>query len=160
MKRTLGMLVLSLCVAAMAASAATDPHVGHWKLDVAKSKYVTGTPPQSAELTVVSYGKDGVTLTVNTVTAKGDKTSIQYSAQYDGKPYPRIETGAGAVAGQTVTLRRVDPETIERIVYLEGKAVGTERWTLSKDGKTRTVVQSGVDAKGKPIDNLLVYTRQ
>jgi len=160
MKRMLRMIALSLCVMVANTRAADDPQVGHWKIDLAKSKYVSATPPQSSVAIVTPYGKDGVSLTVNQVTAKGDKFVIQYSGQYDGKPNPRTETGPGAVAGQTVTLKRIDAQTVERIVYLEGRPVGTERWVISKDGKTRTVTQSGIDAHGKPIDNLQIYVKQ
>ncbi len=153
-------IIVSLCMFAMAAGAADDPQTGHWKMDLVKSKYVTATPPQSSEVTVTPYGKDGVSLTVNQVTAKGDKLVIQYSAEYDGKPYPRTETGPGAMTGVTVSLRRIDAQTVERIVYLAGKPIGTETWAISKDGKTRTVTQSGTDAQGKPINNLQVYLKQ
>jgi hypothetical protein len=144
----------------MPVRAADDPQIGHWTIDLAKSKYVSATPPLSSEVTTVPYGKDGVSLTVNMVNAKGEKLVIQYSAQYDGKPSPRTETGAGAVAGQSVTLRRIDARTAERIVYLAGKPVGTERWVISADGKTRTITQSGIDPQGKPINNVQVYVRQ
>src|SRR5580704_929703 len=118
MKRGLGLIVLSLCLVGIKAQAADDVQLGHWMLDVAKSQYVTGTAPRSSEVTITPYGKDGVSVTVNTVTAKGGKLVFQYSAEYDGKPYPRTEMGPGAVAGQSVTLKRLDGQTVERIVYL------------------------------------------
>lgn len=160
MNKKAGVIALSLCVVGMAAWAADDPQIGSWKLDLAKSKYVTATAPTSSVATVVADGKDGVSLTVDMVTAKGEKFVIHYAAQYDGKPYPRTETGPGAIAGQNVTLKRVGARTVERVVYLDGKPVGTETWAISEDGKTRTVTQSGTDAHGKPIDNLQVYVRQ
>jgi hypothetical protein len=160
MKRQLAVIALALCVFGSVAQAADDPQLGTWKLDLARSKFVTGTPPRSSIATVKPYGKDGADLTVDQVTAGGDKFQIHYSAEYDGKPNPRTETGPGAIAGQTVTLKRTDPRTVERIVYLAGKPVGSEHWVISADGKTRTVTQFGTDAKGKPIDNLQVYVRQ
>lgn len=159
MKR-LELIVLSLCMMIASAWAAGDPQTGHWKIDLARSKYVTATLPQSSEVTITPSGMDGISLTVHQVNAKGEKLVIQYSAQYDGKPYPRTETGAGALTGVTVSLKRIDARTVERIVYMGGKSVGTERWVISADGKTRTVTQSGVDAQGKPINNLQVYVRQ
>ena len=36
----------------------------------------------------------------------------------------------------------------------------TSRVTLSADGKTRTVVQTGVDAKGQKVMNTMVYDRR
>jgi hypothetical protein len=140
--------------------AADDPQIGNWKLDLGKSKYVTASAPMSSVAVVTPYGRDGISVTVNVVNTKGDKFVIQYSARYDGKPYPRTETGAGAVAGQSVTLKRVDDQTIERVVWLAGEPVGKEIWVISKDGKTRTITQSGIDPQGKPINNVLVYQRQ
>ena len=158
MNRLLGAIAFSLCVAG-AAQAASDPQLGKWTIDLARSKYVTGVLPKSSVATVTPYGKDGVTLTVNAVNAAGETIYIQYSAQYDGKPYPRIEAGAGAVQGQTVTLKRIDARTVERILYLGDKPGGTEHWAISKDGKTRTVTQSGFDLAGKPINNLQIYVK-
>jgi len=160
MNRIAGLIVLSLCVFSQLAWAADDPQVGHWKLDLARSKYVTGRAPMSSVATVTPYGKDGVSVTIHVVNAQGEKLDIRYSAEYDGKPYPRTETGAGAVAGQSVTLKRLDARTAERIVYLAGKPAGKELWVISPDGKTRTITQSGIDPRGKPIDNVLVYNRQ
>jgi hypothetical protein len=160
MKGAVGLIVLSLCLVGIRAQPADDVQLGHWMLDVTKSQYITGTAPRSSEVTITPYGKDGVSVTVNTLNAKGEKVVFQYSAEYDGKPYPRTATGPGAVAGQSVTLKRLDARTAERIVYLGGKPVGTERWVISRDGKTRTATQSGVDAQGKPINNVLVYVKQ
>jgi hypothetical protein len=160
MNRRWGIAAVLLCALSLPALAADDPQTGTWTLDLAKSKYVSATPPQSSVVTTAPFGKDGVSVTVNAVNARGEKTGIQYSAQYDGKPYPRTETGAGAIAGQSVTLRRIDARTVERIVYLAGKPVGTETWAISADGRTRTVTQSGIDAQGKTINNLQVYVKQ
>lgn len=160
MKSHLIIAALSLCALSLSARAAGDPQVGDWKLDVAQSKYVTGTPPQSAEVTVAPSGKDGVSVMVHTMNPKGEMVMFQYAAQYDGKPYPRVETGPGAIPGQMVTLKRLNDRTVERVAWLNGKAVGTETWTISADGKTRIVKQSGNDAQGKPIDNTLHYVRK
>lgn len=160
MNRIWAVIACSLCILGVVAHAADDPQTGNWKMNLAKSKFVTSTAPRSQTVTVVPYGKDGVSLTVDIVTATGEKANIQYSASYDGKPYPRTETGAGAVSGQTVTLKHIDSQTAERIAYLAGKTLVTERWVISKDGKTRTVSQTGVDAQGKPVNNVLFYERQ
>ena len=151
---------ISLSLLATAASAAEDPQTGHWVLDLKRSKYVTATLPKMSEATLTPLGPDGVSLKVNMITAKGEEAHIMYSGQYDGKPNPRTETGAGAISGQTVTLKRVGPRAVQRVVYLKGKNVGEEVWSISADGKTRTVVQSGTDAKGKKIDNLQIYVKQ
>ena len=160
MSKKLVVAVLSLFVVCLAARADNDVQLGNWKLNVAKSKFKTAPAPQSQLARIVADGKDGIKLTVDAVNAKGEKSKIEYSAQYDGKQYPRTETGAGAVSGQTVSLKRLDNHTVERVAYLKGKKLTTEKWEISKDGKTRTVTQSGVDPQGQPVDNVLIYERQ
>jgi len=160
MSRKLALGVVLSLVIGCAAVQAADLQTGTWKVNVAKSKYKTATPPQSQTVTIVPQGKDGIKVTVNAVNPKGEKLTVEYAAQYDGKEVPRTETGAGAVQGQTVSLKRIDDHTIERIAYLKGKKLTTEKWEISKDGKTRTVTQTGVAADGKPVDNLLIYDKQ
>jgi hypothetical protein len=116
--------------------------------------------PQDPTVTIVPQGKDGIKVTINVVNPKGEQLTIEYAAQYDGKEYPRTETGAGAVPGQTVTVKRIDDHTAERVAYLKGKKLVTEKWLISNDGKTRTVTQSGVGPDGKPVDNVLFYEKQ
>ena len=159
MSRKLALAVLSVFIVCVAAWA-DDVQMGTWKVNVAKSKFKTSPAPNSQTVTIVSDGKDGIKLTVNAVNAKGEKSAIEYAAQYDGKEYPRTETGAGAVPGQTVTLKRIDARTAERVAYLKGKKLTTEKWEISRDGKTRTVTQSGVSPQGQPVDNVLVYEKQ
>src|SRR5215510_3655820 len=159
MSRNVALAVLSLLLSSVAAKA-RDVQVGNWEINLAKSHFKTAPAPTSQNVTVVPQGKDGVKLTVNAVNAKGEKSTIEYAVQYDGKEYPRTETGAGAVSGQTVTLKRIDAHTAERITYLKGKKLVAEKWEISSDGKTRTVTQSGIGADAKPVDNVLVYEKQ
>jgi hypothetical protein len=111
-------------------------------------------------VTIEPSGKDGIKLTLEAVNAQGGKLNVTYSAQYDGKENPRAETGAGAVSGQTVTLKRIDAYTAERVAYLAGKKLTTERWVIAKDGKTRTVTQTGTNPQGQTVNIVMAYERQ
>ena len=75
-----------------------------------------------------------------------------YTAKFDGKAYPIPNWG-----GATVTLKRVDANTIERT--LDGEEVGKETatWTLLRIGKTLTVVAKGTDATGVTYTSTQVY---
>src|SRR5262245_16342749 len=159
MSKRLVVAVVSLLVLSLPAWA-DDVQTGNWKLNVAKSRFKTSTAPKNQVVTIAPDGKAGVKLTVDIVNPNGDKSGIAYAAQYDGKEYPRTETGAGAVSGQTVTLKKIDNHTVERITYLKGKKLVIEKWAISSDGKTRTVTQSGVGGDGKPVDNVLLYEKQ
>ena len=139
---------------------AQDVQTGRWTLNVAKSQFKTSPAPKTQIVTIVPDGRDGVKVTADVVRANGAKAAFTYAGQYDGKENPRTETGDGAVAGQTVTLKRIDNRIVERISYLSGKKLVIEKWEISRDGKTRTVTQSGVGPDGKPVDNVLVYEKQ
>jgi hypothetical protein len=53
MKKTFGLLMLC----ALALVAADNPFVGTWKLNVAKSKFSPGPPPQSQTVTIGADNK-------------------------------------------------------------------------------------------------------
>jgi hypothetical protein len=151
---------LMAVVAVSVAGRAEDVQTGHWTLNVAKSQFKTSAAPKTQIVTITPEGKDGVKVTADVVRANGAKAAFSYAGQYDGKENPRTETGDGAVPGQMVTMKRVDNHTVERITYLKGKKLVIEKWEISRDGKTRTVTQSGVGTDGKPVDNVLVYEKQ
>ena len=139
---------------------AEDVQNGRWTLNIAKSQFKTSPAPKTQIVTIAPDGKDGLKVTADVVRTNGAKAAFAYAAQYDGKEYPRTETGDGAVPGQTITLKRIDNHTVERITYLKGKKLIIEKWAISPDGKTRTVTQSGVGPDGKPVDNVLVYEKK
>jgi len=159
MHRKLSFAVAAVVVVSIAAWA-EDVQTGRWTLVNAKSQFKTSAAPKTQIVTIMPDGKDGLKVTADVVRANGAKATFAYAAQYDGKEYPRTETGDGAVPGQTVTLKRIDNRTAERISYLKGKKLISEKWEISRDGKTRTVTQSGVGPDGKPVDNVLVYEKQ
>jgi len=138
---------------------AQDVQTGKWTLNVAKSQFKTSPAPKTQIVTITSEGKDGVKVTADVTRASGAKAAFSYAGQYDGKENPRIETGDGAVQGQTVTMKKLDNHTVERITFMKGKKLVIEKWAISADGKTRTVTQSGVGPDGKPVDNVLVYEK-
>ena len=64
--------------------AQTDPMVGTWKLNLAKSKYNAGPPSKGATVVIEPAGA-GIKLTATTVIADGSTRKISYTAMYDGK---------------------------------------------------------------------------
>ena len=93
-----------------------DPRVGSWHLNVAKSKYSPGPAPKSQTLKIEAAGK-GEKVTSETVSATGDKTVTEYTAEFDGKPHPL----KGSALADMVTLKRVDANTTERVDSKGGK---------------------------------------
>jgi hypothetical protein len=59
-----------------------------------------------------------------------------------------------------ISAKRVDANTIDSTLKRMGKAVGTTKRTVSKDGKTLTFVTKLTNAQGEVMNTTLVYDRQ
>jgi hypothetical protein len=147
-----GVLIVMLGVAVSVASA--DQFSGTWKLNAAKSKYATGQAPQALTLKVESDA-DSYKLTGDGTDSAGKPLHAEYSAKFDGKDYP-----AKTPYGDTVSLKRIDANTIESTNKKDGKVTVTVTTVISKDGKTRTSTFKGKDAEGHEINNVAVYDKQ
>jgi hypothetical protein len=132
-----------------------DSNVGTWKLNAAKSKYTPGPAPKSA---TISYEEtaDGIKRTGESVDAEGKTTSFEYTAKYDGKDYPVT----GSDLYDTITLERIDAQTIEAALKKSGKVVSNARRVVSKDGKVMTLTITGTNPKGEKMLNVAVYEKQ
>lgn len=153
----LSVVVIALALGTLSGvtlSAQGDAAAGTWKLNVAKSKY-SGTAPKSATLKIENSGQ-GVKISTEGVAADGTKTATSYTASYDGKESPLT----GSATADTVSLKRIDANTVERTDKKAGKVVNTIRRTLSADGKTLTITSKGTNAQGQPTSSTAIYERQ
>jgi hypothetical protein len=136
------------------ASAQEDRFVGTWVLNVAKSKYSPGPLPKSQ---TVVYEAAGNGLKVTSKADVGGKPmTTTYTASYDGKDV--------AVTGNPdydmTSVKRIDGNNLELTRKRAGKVVQTVTMVLSKDGKTRTVTTTGVNAQGQKVNNVAVFEKK
>jgi hypothetical protein len=151
----LALVVLTGLTALTAAAQATDPLVGTWRLDVAKSTYKPGPAPKSATVTIEAAGK-GIKVSVDSVGADGKPVKFGYTSQRDGKDTPVT----GNPAYDTVNVTQTSP-TAGTVVYKKaGKTVVTVKTSVSADGKTLTTTADGTTADGQPMHNVAQYTKQ
>jgi hypothetical protein len=129
----------------------SDPLIGTWKLNVAKSKGA-----KSGSTTIEAVGK-GIKFTVDLVAADGTASHWAFTANYDGKDYP--VTG-NSPYGNAVALTRVDAKTLKISSKQDGKVTTTSTIVVSEDGKTRTTTIKGTDVKGQPVDVVSFYEQQ
>ena len=131
-----------------------DPFAGTWMLDADKSTFVPGPVPEDRTMTFEE--KDGgirhVTRTRNLFL--GGTDDIEYTAKFDGKDYPITGTGL-----DTVSLKRVDANTIERTGKVRGKATETCTMKISPDAKTLTMTVKG-SYNGTDYSSMQVFARQ
>jgi hypothetical protein len=145
------LVALVLCVT----PAAADQHSGTWKMNSAKSKYSPGPAAKSLTLKVES-DENGVKIDSEGTDGDGNPTHVQYDAKFDGKDYPVT----GLSYGDMVTVKRVDPNTIQTTIKKGGQAVMTVTSKVSSDGKMRTSTFKGKDAQGRAVNNVVVYDKQ
>jgi hypothetical protein len=155
---TLKHLLTAVAIVGLAGAApraqSSDPMLGTWKLNVAKSKgpYKSGT-------SVIEAAGDGVKVTADMVGADGTAYHWTWTANYDGRDVPITGTtpfGAGAVAALT----RVDARTAKIVGKRNGEVILTQTIVTSADGRTRTLTTKGKDAKGQTVETVSVYDKQ
>ena len=147
-------VVLGADIATLSAQA-SDPRMGTWKLNVAKSKYSPGPAPQALTLKVEPSGQ-GEKVTAEFVNADGTRTTTQYTANFDGKDNPLT----GSQIADTVSLKRIDARTTDRTDKKGGKVAQTLRRVVSKDGKTMTVTTKGTNAQGQAVNNVAMFEKE
>jgi len=157
MKRIL-VFVTSIFLAVSVLGAQSDPFVGTWKQNTAKSKASPGPVPPSRTTTIEPQGT-GVKVSTEGAAADGSHIAYSYTTNYDGKDSPISGTGAQNGA-DAIAVKRINPNTIELTWKKDGKVVQTARQVVSKDGKVRTATGKGTDANGKPTSNVTVSEKQ
>jgi hypothetical protein len=155
-------IVLALClIGALASvvSAQTDPRVGTWKLNLAKSKFVPGPAPKSLTLTyeATATGLTGLTQGTDQEGKPINPDKNKVTIILDGKDHKTQTTNA---AYNTTAWTRVDANTWNIVRKKDGKTTQTVKNVVSKDGKTLTITTTGVNAEGKTINNKAVYDKQ
>jgi hypothetical protein len=145
-------LVFLLFAAVAAVRAETDPRIGTWKLDVAKSKSSNGLP--MSETRTYSAEGSAIMSTNEGVNAQGKPISTHYEATADGKERP---TGA---PGMTLSIKQTGPGAYAGTVKKDGKVVSTNVAVISGCGKVFTFKNKGTDADGKAFTSTVVYEKQ
>jgi hypothetical protein len=158
MKRFLLSFLVVTALAAVPLMAQTNPFIGTWKLNVAKSKSEPGPVPKSQTRTVVADG-DGTKYSFEGVRADGTAISYSFTVKYDGKDYPITGTGAPGGA-DSISIKRVGTNKAEAILKKDGKVVGKSTADVSKDGTVSTVRSKGKTPDGKDYSTDSVYDKQ
>ena len=149
-------IVLIVAGSRVAAAQSADPAYGVWKLNAAKSKFSPGPAPKEVTVTIEGAGA-GRKVGVAGVAADGTPLTWGYTANLDSKD-ARV-TGSNP-DGDVVMLKRVAPNATRTTFKLGGKRTIVSGVSVSADGKTLTVVTTGVNAKGQTVNNTQVFDKQ
>jgi hypothetical protein len=153
-------VALSLCLVAVIASPASaqiESRVGTWELNLAKSTFSPGPPPQRQTLVFEAAGPQwtallqGIDAAGKPINPDVNNLSISFDERDHVTPTADYETTAW---------KCVDANTYQVIRKKAGKVVLTSTNVLSKDGRTMTITTKGHDAAGQTINNVRVYDKQ
>jgi hypothetical protein len=137
------------------AFAQSDPLIGTWKLNLARSTYTPGSAPRSATLSFQNTG--GVlTDTAEAVLPDGSSGKLVLLQIYHGQPHPT--TGSADLDSSAYT--KVDANTIICTRMKGGKVITVGTEILSADGRTLTISATGINAAGQKLSNVTVYEKQ
>ena len=81
---------------------------------------------------------------------------FEWTAEYDGTDYP-VKCDPDR---DSVSLRKIDDYTIEITSKKAGKTTTTTRSVVARDGRSRTVRVTGINAQGQKVNNAVVFDRQ
>jgi len=133
-----------------------EPWYGTWKLNPSKSHYVNGFQGNQSSITQVQLWEGGIKYVTDSVNPQGQKGHTEWSAKFDYKDYP--VTGVPPV--DSYQIQRIDDRTYTVIAKKDGVRTTLSTATISADGQTRTVRQTGTQVGGRDVNNTLVYDRQ
>ena len=139
-----------MLLCAFALSAADDPFIGTWKLNVAKSKFDPGPPTKSTTVAIAADGK----VTVSEESAKGEKLEWSYTMS------PGAASKITGLPDPNATVTETRKGNVIDHAWKIGTGAMKGRGTLSKDGKTMTYNIQGTDPDGKKFKNAEIYDRQ
>ena len=161
MQKRIAVVIVALAavlgISSTARAQSPDPSIGTWKVNLAKSTYSPGPKPTVAGTIKVEPSAGGLKTTIDGTNAQGRPTHTETVGKFDSKDNPV----KGAPAPNTTTAyKRIDGRTFEAMGKVDGKPTVTTRVAISADGKTMTATQTGKNAQGQSVNNVIVADRQ
>src|SRR5512145_2956140 len=121
------------------AAVAGENWVGTWKLNSAKSQL--GANAVRAQTLTFESTPAGIKLSSVGTDAEGKPMAGGYTSKFDGKDVP----WTGNPMADTACPKKIDDNSYENSWKKGGKATVSAKVSVSADGKTLTVVQTGTD---------------
>ena len=154
MKTRTIVLTMVLCFVATAVCFASNPQMGTWKLNEAKSTFASGATKNNT--VVYEAAGDMVKVTVDGIASDGTSRHSEWTGKFDGKDYPVT----GDLGTDMRSYKKVNDHTLELTNKKDGKVVSRGTAVVSADGKTRTVSITQVGSKGTTTKSTAVYDKQ
>jgi hypothetical protein len=153
---TLALILATVAIAIISLSAqAGDALAGTWELNLEKSTFNPGPPPQNLTRTYEVTGQQEK-MVAKGIDAKGNPTLNQYTANRDGKDYPY----EGWPLADTISLTPVDPFKTTYTFKKAEKVVMTGTRVISQDGKMMTLPIKFTTPNGQLVDSIWILDKR
>lgn len=139
----------------MTAAQAPLPYLGTWKMTKCEPLRPDLPHPVSG-ITVTTQENDGIHLNSEATWSDGRVVKMNLVYQMDGKWYPVT----GSPIADSVSVQRLDDRSAEAKLRKGGVDVGTNRSTVSADGRTLTAQVEMVGPGGTAIGWTTTSARQ
>jgi hypothetical protein len=134
------------------ATAADNPFIGTWKLNIAKSTATSSDPWPRSEIRVLTESDQGISETTRYTAADGKQsTTVHPPVKWDGLPHA---FGADPAAG-TMSTKWLGKRTIEWTLAKAGQIAASGNVVVSNDGKTLTVTERLMTPNVEPYDSIV-----
>jgi len=134
--------------------------IGTWALNTEKSPS-NGTSMKN-NVSKIEAVEGGIHMVNEGLVGQDQIFRVEFTAKFDGKDYPWKGTIGGKPfsAVDTIAYQKIDDYTYQVTEKAKGQVTDTQKWVVSKDGKTRTVTMTSKDAQGQEKTQTLVYNKQ
>ena len=160
MQKRIAVVLVSLAAllaASFTARTQSDPWMGTWKVNLARSTYSPGPVPTVAGTVKMEPMAGGFKTAIDATNPQGQPTHTETVGKFDGKDNP--VTGA-PTPNTTAAYKRINGRTFEVQGEVDGKPTITTRVVVSEDGKSLTATQTGKNAQGENVNNVIVAEKQ
>jgi hypothetical protein len=131
------------------------PWFGTWKLNPLKSTSNSESRFKRVTLKVEPW-QDGLKVAYDMVGTRGGITHMEWTGKFDGKDYP--VQGVDYVLTNAYT--RLDAQSYQIVIKVDGSVAATAKVVVSADGKTLTTSTVEKNARGESVTSTTVYERQ
>jgi len=123
------------------AVSSSNPLVGSWKLDVARSTFAGEAPRKQTR--DVDPEKGGILIVDTTSYKDGRALRTEWMAKVDGKDYPMKGDPA-----QTISISRASDHFFNFKIKTNGRVTTTGQIVCSPDSQSQTITGTAIDARG------------
>ncbi len=158
-KRTLAILrivVIAIALALVTGISAQEKHpfAGNWKANLEKSQRHENHQFKSATM-LFEIKDDEVAVTFSGINMAGKQEGGTRKMHPDGREHPVTEA-----PGFVEISKWVGKNRLETVVKKDSVINGQSSYEVSSDGKTLTATLKGIDGKGRPFEQVIVFDRE